>query len=330
MTEDDRSLLDRRLIIVTGKGGVGKTAVSCALAEAARRAGKKVLLAETASLESVASNFEEKPAPLGYAGRTLRPGLHAMRIDPYDALADYIRLQMGIGAVTDRILKTETFRQFFEAAPGWRELIILGAIWHNEQKRDASGKPVYDVVIVDAPATGHGLTFLDVPRVVQQTVQSGPLARHSSWVEELVHDRERTLLLPVTLGEELPVTETAELVQRARDEIDIGLDRIIVNRLPIDPGHALVQALEQLPSDLGLETLPPVDDLRPIVEHAQHRSQLARAQRDRVSRVCDLPVVDLPNIPAGFSATSGWQSQADRLLEAPRWPGKPSAGASAA
>ena len=110
--------------------------MSCALAEAARRAGKKVLLAETAALESVASKFEEKPAPLGYAGRdaasrTATP----MRIDPYDALAEYIRLQMGIGAVTDRILKTETFRQLLEAAPGWRELIILGAIWHNEQKR---------------------------------------------------------------------------------------------------------------------------------------------------------------------------------------------------
>lgn len=330
MREGTRSLLDRRLIIVTGKGGVGKTAVSCALAEAARRKGKRVLLAETAPVEAVASRFERTPAPLGYAGRSLRPGLHAMRIDPYDALADYIRLQTGMGAVTDRVLKTETFRQFFEAAPGWRELIILGAIWHNEQKRDASGQPVYDLVVVDAPATGHGLTFLDVPRVVQQTVHAGPLARHSGWVEELVHDRERTLLLPVTLPEELPVTETSELVRRAREQIDIGIDRIVVNRLPLAPGDALVRALDRLPSNLALETLPPVADIREIVEHAQHRSLLARAQRERASRLCELPIVDLRNIPSGFDATSGWESEADRLLDTPRWSDEPKAGASAA
>ncbi len=315
-----RSLLDHRLIVVTGKGGVGKTSVSCALAEAARRAGKRVLLAETAPIESVASRFEAHPAPLGYEGRALRPGLHASRLDPHQALADYVRLQMGLGAVTDRILQTEIFQQLLEAAPGWRELIILGKVWHLEQKRDDRGEPLYDILIVDAPATGHGLAFLDVPRVVQQSVRAGPLSRHASWVEQLVHDRERTLLLPVTLPEELPVTETAELIERARGEIDIAVDRIIVNKLPLHPSAGLGKALGQIPKDLVFESLPPVEDLRAIVDHAQHRDLLARAQRARVSSLCRLPVVDLPDLPAGFSANSGWAGHAHKLLSAPVWP----------
>jgi hypothetical protein len=314
------SLLDRRLIVVTGKGGVGKTTVSCALAEAARRAGKRVLLAETSQIESVATRFEERPSLLGYTGRDLRPGLHAMRVDPHDALADYVRLQMGLGAVTDRILNTEIFQQLLEAAPGWRELIVLGKIWHLEQKRDKQGEPLYDLLIVDAPATGHGLTFLDVPRVVQQAVRAGPLSRHASWVEELVHDRERTLLLPVTLPEELPVTETAELVDRARADIDIAVDRIVVNRLPAHPVEGLERAVALLPRNLPLEALPDVPRLQELLEHAQQRDQLARTQRARVSALCDLPVVDMPNILSGCDAKGDWAAHADDLLVSPRWP----------
>lgn len=171
MTALLRNLLDYRLIVVTGKGGTGKTVVSCELAEAARLAGKRVVLIETAATESIATLFESTPMPLGYAGRELRPGLHALHIDPHEALADYARIQIGLGALTDRVLQTDMFQQLLEAAPGWRELIILGKIWHLEQKTDASGCPLYDLLIVDAPATGHGLTFLDVPRVVQRAIR---------------------------------------------------------------------------------------------------------------------------------------------------------------
>ena len=170
-----RDLLDFRLVVVTGKGGAGKTVVCCELAEAARLAGRRVLLAETAATESVARLFETDPSALGYGGRELRPGLFALRIDPHDALADYARVQIGLRALTDRVLKMTTFQQLLKAAPGWRELIILGKIWHLEQKTDASGRPLYDLLIVDAPSTGHGLTFLDVPRVMAAGKVAGPM-----------------------------------------------------------------------------------------------------------------------------------------------------------
>jgi anion-transporting ArsA/GET3 family ATPase len=320
MTAALRSLLDYRLIVVTGKGGTGKTVVSCELAEAARLAGKRVLLAETAATESIAALFESAPRPLGYEGRELRPGLHALHIDPHDALADYARLQIGLGALTDRVLQTETFQQLLEAAPGWRELIILGKIWHLEQKTDASGRPVYDLLIVDAPSTGHGLTFLDVPRVVQHAVRAGPLSRHASWVESLVHDRKRTLMLPVTLPEDLPVLETKELVDRARSDIDIAVDRVIVNRMPTHRSSAAAQDLVDVPADLELECLPSVSMMRTMLDHGARREALAFAQRERVSTLCSLPVVDLPLLSRGFTAESGWIEHVGEIMGPAVWP----------
>ena len=327
MTSEMRSLLDHRLIIVTGKGGVGKTTVACLLAEAARRTGMRVLLAETAPIEAVASRFEPDPEPLGYEGRELRPGLHAIRIDPHEALAHYVRLQTGLGLVTDRILGSEIFRQLLEAAPGWRELILLGKLWHVEQSQEG-GRPEYDLIVVDAPATGHGLTFLDVPRVAQQAVRAGPLARHAGWVEELVHDRERTLLLPVTLPEELPVRETVELVNRAREDIDIGVDRVIVNRLPPRPSPALREVLAG--SDISFEAWPPPAALAPLVEHAASRAALAEAERVSVSTRCDLPVVDVPILPGGLEGGTDWSEFADGIVVQPVRPATEQAGESAA
>jgi anion-transporting ArsA/GET3 family ATPase len=224
--------------------------------------------------------------------------------------------------VTDRVLKTETFQQLLEAAPGWRELIILGKIWHLEQKTNGDGRPFYDLLIVDAPATGHGLTFLDVPRVVQQAVRAGPLARHASWVEALVHDRDRTLMLPVTLPEDLPVLETKQLIDRARGDIDIAVDRIVVNRMPSRLASDAARDLADLEFDLDLELecLPSVPEMRAMLGHAARRDELAFTERKRVSALCSLPVVDLPVQLRGFAANSGWTEHTAPILGRAVWP----------
>ena len=225
------SLLDRRLVVITGKGGTGKTTVAAALALAAAEAGRTVLAAEVGLDEHLPRLLDPDAAPVGYAGRDLAPGLHAMRIDPYEALAEYLGLQLGLRGIVRRVLENRAFRQLMDASPGWRELITLGKIWHLEQMRDDRGRPRFDLIVVDAPATGHGLTFLDVPRVVGSAVRTGPLRRHASWVEGMIRDPERTALLPVALAEELPARETAELVARLRDEVGVAVDRVVVNAL---------------------------------------------------------------------------------------------------
>jgi hypothetical protein len=139
-------------------------------------------------------------------------------------------------------------------------------------------------------------------------------------VEALVHDRSRTLLLPVTLHEELPVLETHELIERSRDQIDIAVDRIVVNRVPNPTPGGLHAALERLPDDLALEQLPPVPTLRAVLGHVDQRNRLALEQRRHVSRLCALPVVDVPDLPLGFEPDGGWSEIAEAILATPCWP----------
>jgi anion-transporting ArsA/GET3 family ATPase len=190
------SLLDHRLVIVTGKGGTGKTTVSACLALAAAQRGQRVLVAEVARSPQVARLLDPSAPEVGYAARRVAPGICVMRIDPFAALAEYIGLQIGFQHMAERVLRSRGFRQLMEASPGWRELITLGKVWHLEQMQE-NGRPLYDLIVVDAPATGHGVALLEVPRLVVSAVSAGPLRHHTERVEALIEDASRTLLLPV-------------------------------------------------------------------------------------------------------------------------------------
>ena len=299
-----RPLLDRRLIIVTGKGGTGKTSVVASLALAAARRGKRVLVAETGRDEAVPRLLEPGCPAVGYRGRQLAPGVFAMRVEPYEALAEYLGLQIGIRAMTDLVFRNKAFHQLLDAAPGWRELITLGKIWHLEQQSDAAGNQLHDLILVDAPATGHGITFLDVPRVVLSAVRAGPLRRHSGWVEEMILDEHQTLLLPVALAEELPARETAELVVRLRDEIGIAVDRVVVNAVApraTPPGLEDLDArLDRLPADADLGGLPAPSVMAACVRHAAERHAMNRHYVEEIAKDTALPVVELPFLDQGI------------------------------
>jgi anion-transporting ArsA/GET3 family ATPase len=311
-------LLDRRLIVVTGKGGTGKTSVAAALGLAAARAGKRVLLTETGRDENLPRLLSADGASAGYAGRGYGPGLRSMRIDPYEALAEYLRLQLGAAPLVRRVLANRGFRQLMDAAPGWRELITLGKVWHLEQLQSANGAPLHDLVIVDAPATGHGLTFLDVPRVVQAAVRAGPLRRHAGAVEAMLEDPEATLLLPVALPEELPARETAELVRRVRSGIGVPVDRVVVNAVPPPPFPAAVPDLDRrlaaLPPDRALPGLPSPRVLARCAAHLRARRELALEYLDRIREWTGLPLVTLPWLPQGVRGEADLLALAAPLL----------------
>ncbi|MCP5055779.1 MAG: ArsA family ATPase [bacterium] len=311
-----RPLISRRLIVVTGKGGTGKTTVSAALALGAAARGLRVCLVETGRDEEIPRLLGEAEPPVGHAGRQLRCGPSVMKMEPYAALAEYLRLQLRIPGLVTRLLDQPAFHALLDAAPGWRELITLGKVWHLLQPPAGSEEHI-DLLIVDAPATGHGLTFLDVPSVVVSAVRAGPLQRHAGWVEDMVRDPEHTLLLPVTLPEELPVRETLELVSRARDEVGIAIDRVVINATEAEPVPPelldLPERLASLPSSPN--GLPSPATLAHCVGHRIERASLHHEAIDELRKGTDLPFVRLPNLDVDGGGQSVLETLAAALVE---------------
>ncbi len=319
-TEPLKSLADQRLVIVTGKGGTGKTTVAAALAVAASRAGRRVLIAEVGRREEVPNRIAPGQPPVGYAGRELLPGLTAIHIDPFEALAEYLGLQLHVRGLVDLALRNRGFRQLLEAAPGWRELITLGKVWHLSEQRRPDGTPRYELIVVDAPATGHGMTFLDVPRVAAGAVRAGPLRNHAHLVEDLIHDPSRSLLLPVALAEELPARETVELVTRARDSIDIAVDRVVVNAVaesPFPQGQAeLHRTLAAIPTSTDLGDLPSPSALSACASTLASRYAINRRYLREIAELCALPVVPLQYCAGGVAGAEQLAALGAPLLSA--------------
>jgi anion-transporting ArsA/GET3 family ATPase len=239
-----------RLWIVTGKGGTGRTSVAAALALCAARAGERVLLAGSAAdgalpaLLEIAEPHAAQEQPL-----EVEPGLFALLLSPERALAEYVELQLPLGGLGKRLLASRAFRAFLDAAPGWRDLVALGKLVQLEQER-AGGRPRFDRIVLDAPATGHALSMLSTPQVVLDVVRMGPLRRVAEAVRALLVDPRRTQCILVTLAEELPVCETLELAAALR-RIAVAVGPVLVNRREPEPGLDLAElraALGRVPA----------------------------------------------------------------------------------
>jgi anion-transporting ArsA/GET3 family ATPase len=321
-TSDQRSLLEHRLVIVTGKGGTGKTTVSAALALAGAQAGLRVLIVEMGPDEQIPRLLDPRAPRAGYVGFPILPGLRVMQIDPFEALAEYLGLQLGVRAIVDVVVRNKAFRQLMTAAPGWRELITLGKIWHLAQldSDDSPGRR-FDLIVVDAPATGHGVAFLDVPRVVISAVRAGPLHAHAQRVEDMLEDPNQTLVLPVALAEELPAREIAELTGRVRDEMGISVDRVIVNAVVGPPFPDAIpdldEALARLDGDLELGALPPPRELARCAHYLRSRHELNRRFTTEIQQTTGLPTVELPRLREGIQGRDQIASLMNALLANP-------------
>ena len=221
-------LLDRRLLLFTGKGGVGKSTVTAATALLAAERGKRVLLVEVDAKGNLTALFEHPP--VGFEPRQVHPGVFAMQMDTEASLREYLRVQARVPVFGRLGPIAHAFDFVANAAPGVKEILTVGKVcW--ELRESLQGRANWDLIVVDAAATGHVVAQLDAPRAIQELVHVGPVRNQTDWMVDLLSDPTLTALNVVTAPEEMPVNETIELVARAREELQVPLGVVIVNRV---------------------------------------------------------------------------------------------------
>ncbi|MBI3271560.1 MAG: hypothetical protein HYZ53_21395 [Planctomycetes bacterium] len=221
------ALFARRLLLVSGKGGVGKTTVALALARLAAREGKSVLLAGIESrgeLGRLLGRPELGPDPV-----EVRPRLEACDLNASAALREYLKLRIKVAPIANWIAGNALFARFFAAAPGLREFVLLGKAWYEARDRSRwFGGARHDLVVLDAPATGHAVSFLRAAHQVSDLLV-GPLRGPASELREFLTDASKTALVLVATPEELALNEAAELARAAHDELRIGVGLVVLN-----------------------------------------------------------------------------------------------------
>ena len=285
-------VLGKRLVIVVGKGGVGKTTVAAALGIAAARAGKRTMVCEVAEQEQITQVFG-KPAA-GFNETEVAENLHTFSINPDDAKQEWVKHQLHSGALAGLLNSSRIFQYLTAAAPGLAEIVTIGKVWELAQlDRRTPGAAPYDLVILDAPATGHGLALMRAPRTCAEVAKVGPIHNHAKHIERFITDPASTAIVAVALPEEMPVNETVDLEDRLRDELGMDLSRVFVNGV-----------LAERFSSKDAEAIASVDGAgsagaraalgAALAAHERTRSQ--RSQVRRLKRGVDAPVATLPFI----------------------------------
>jgi anion-transporting ArsA/GET3 family ATPase len=283
-------LLDKRLVFVTGKGGVGKTTVAVALGLRAAAEGKRAIVCEVAAQENASRFFDH--TEVGFHEVEMEENLWAISIDPDESMREYVLLQLKVRAMRDLLFRSRVFTYLAAATPGLKELVTIGKIWELTQldRKVKSGRK-YDLVIVDAPATGHGIGFLQTPRTFAAIARVGPIHSQAQQLNRLITDQDHTGTAIVALPEEMPVNESAALEQDLRDEVGVAVDRIYLNGLyPERFSKEEAERLAELAGDS--EGIERAAARAALSEHDRARSQ--RAQLARLRRRVKTPVKTLP------------------------------------
>jgi anion-transporting ArsA/GET3 family ATPase len=314
-------VLDRaRLIVVTGKGGTGKTTVAATLAVAAGQRGRRTLLAEVEGRQGLAGLFDRQS--LGYRETRLVERVNGLAVDPQDALREYLG-RYGFAPLA-RLLSWAKLTSFITAAaPGLGDVLLVGKVWEVATRRQGR-RPVYDLVVLDAPPTGRVVPFLRAPETVAELARIGPLRHQADRVRELLDDPARTSVLLTCLPEELPVTETQEAAVALR-AAELPLAAVVATQVTEDqlgsragrlPGLArdpspLVAAAKRADVDLDEEAIAAL-----VAEGRDRQRQIARQRRllkELHSGLGGLPVVELPLLLGGAANPEAIRALAGRI-----------------
>ena len=286
--------LDRRLILVVGKGGVGRSTVAAAIAGSCAAQGRRTLLYETNANDRFGDYFG-KPA-VGPVPSELAPNLWAVNATPASALAEYGLMILRWKSVYEMVFENRVSKAFLRAIPGLDDYALLGKAWFHttEEKR---GKPVWDTVVFDMPASGHSISMLRVPWVIVDTVPESPLTRDARTVKALLCDPARTSVVLVTLAEEMPVNEAIELEGKLT-AMGIVPQQLLVNQVfprHFPPGSPVTRVLDAVTTDAAALAAP----LAQLVAHAQlsrdrrelNDRYLSELRKRAATRVDELPML---------------------------------------
>jgi len=288
------ALLDRRLLVVTGKGGVGKTTVAATLGLLGAAHGKRTAVVEVSGRDDISRVFEAGSAD-PFRERVLADRLTHVTVDPEHALHEYLADQLPVRAMADVLERSRAFAYLTAATPGLRELLTFGKVWElaQDHRRTPGARP-YDLVILDAPATGHAIAMLDAPRTFADAARVGPIARQARTITEMVLDAHRTAVIAVATAEELPVSETLTLRDATRRAT--GHDPALVIANAVRPERLSAADERALEAVHATTTDPRVAVPVNVALAACHLAHEQRAQLSRLRRALagEVPVVTLP------------------------------------
>jgi anion-transporting ArsA/GET3 family ATPase len=296
MTKRVNSLFDRRLLVVVGKGGVGKTTVACALGMVAAQQGKRVLIAEVDGVGRAAALLGIEPAPIGES-RMVKNSLSVMSVEGSRALEEYLQIIVPIKRVLKLVFDSKIYHYFVAAAPGLKELMTIGKIWFEAERVDEdSGRPLWDLVIMDAPATGHSLQYLGMPRAAHKVFQGGLVGRESQRLIDLLTDPARCAINLVTTAEEMPVNETLEMYERLRGDLDMPLGALFVNRVhKVDWTEQALAGLQPIAENMrSKDERQLFADVIDRAREEQGWAEINHAYLERLRSAIEMPFVEIP------------------------------------
>ncbi|HUS61549.1 MAG TPA: ArsA family ATPase [Acidimicrobiales bacterium] len=300
-------LLDRSLLFVTGKGGVGKTTVAAGLALHAARQGKRTLVCEVDAKGTLADLFSLER--LTFEPREVQNNLFAMTMDTEASLKEYLALQLRMPLMARIGPLARVFEFVATAAPGVKEVLTVGkAVYEVREKR-------WDLVIVDAAATGHIVGQLGAPQAINELVHVGLISQQTGWMVEILSDTATTGAVIVTTPEEMPVNETIDLAGRLQDETSVELAAVVVNRvLPELFGRGEEEVFEAMRSDEAPLAKAVGPSVHAVLEAAELAVSLRRARAEHLDHLIESIDSTLPMLFVPYLFTKAHGVRSTRLV----------------
>ena len=306
--------LEKRFVIVAGKGGVGKSTVCAALGLAAARAGRKTIITELNTQEKIPHLFGKPPS--GSRPAEVAPNLYSINIQPEPALHEYAIRKIRFERVYKAVFEQEAVKRLLRMLPGATELLVLGKAFDLERDRDHNGKPDWDMVIVDAPATGHGVSLLRLPQTLLEVVPTGPMADETRAMRDLLTDPVRTMMHVVALPEEMPVRETFDLVEQVETVLQIPKGFLFINGVwpEVADSERLDTAARVGAASAGSD--PVLSGAMSCLNAQVQRRRFQEPYIQELHEGIDMPIIELPFLFRREFTQEAIETLSERCVEA--------------